>query len=307
MLAAPTSRFSATATAPGRTFAGAGSWIWCLGRSEGTVALRPIAGRSVNLSASTSRCHDALPSVTSRRLEPVRQRWTIDEFHEIYSLPRLESKRLVLLDGAVSGNAQSQRPSRYRTGIGPDGGPESLSRFLGPRPNGVTPQPDNRPHPDIAVVPGTPRDYPQQPTTALLVLEVWDSTLAIDGAKAHLYAKSGIADYWVVDLNNRLLIVHRDPRPEPTAPFGATYGTIAAKSQRDASTGSGGSANIDPRPRPASVIDRIEILSPLLTAPYLLLLHHRLQRHQHWRLQWWHFGGVDLEDQVADVLGTFHR
>ena len=178
------------------------------------------------------------PSGTPVPWRNVRKRWTIDEFHEIYSLPRFESKRLVLLDGEILEMPNPNAP--HDTGLGL--ALTALSAIFGAgfwvrgqmalRLSQIT-----NSMPDIAVVPGTPRDYPQQPTTALLVLEVWDSTLAIDtGAKAHLYAKSGIADYWVVDLNNRLLIVHRDPRPEPTAPFGATYGTIAAKSQGDVVT-----------------------------------------------------------------------
>jgi len=158
----------------------------------------------------------------------VRKKWTIDEFHEIYSLPRFESKRLVLLDGEILEMPNPNAPHDSGLGLAL----AALAAIFGAgfwvrgqmalRLTQIT-----DPMPDIAVVPGTPRDYPQQPTTALLVVEVSDSTLAIDtGAKAHLYAKAGIADYWVVDLNNRLLIVHRDPRPEPTAPFGAAYATV---------------------------------------------------------------------------------
>ena len=70
------------------------------------------------------------------------------------------------------------------------------------------------PQPDAAVVPGGPRDYPTTPTTALLVVEVADTTLAYDTTtKAELYATAGIADYWVLDLNGRQLHVFRDPQP----------------------------------------------------------------------------------------------
>lgn len=54
------------------------------------------------------------------------------------------------------------------------------------------------PIPDLAVVPGAPRDYPQLPTSALLVVEVSDSSPDIDtGDNAALYAAGGIADYWL--------------------------------------------------------------------------------------------------------------
>jgi Uma2 family endonuclease len=45
------------------------------------------------------------------------------------------------------------------------------------------------------------------------VIEVSDSTLAFDlGPKARLYARAGIPEYWVFDIGERRLIVHRDPR-----------------------------------------------------------------------------------------------
>ena len=33
--------------------------------------------------------------------------------------------------------------------------------------------------------------------------------------KAHLYARAGIADYWIVNLHDRQLEVHRSPGPDP--------------------------------------------------------------------------------------------
>lgn len=68
------------------------------------------------------------------------------------------------------------------------------------------------PEPDLAVVPGEPRQYLLNPSKALLVVEVSDTTLAFDlGRKARLYALCGIEDYWVLDLTARRLIVHRQP------------------------------------------------------------------------------------------------
>ena len=46
-----------------------------------------------------------------------------------------------------------------------------------------------------------------------LLVEVADTSLTLDlRTKAALYARAAIADYWVVDINSRQLIVHRDPR-----------------------------------------------------------------------------------------------
>lgn len=44
------------------------------------------------------------------------------------------------------------------------------------------------------------------------MIEVSVSSLARDlGPKASLYASAGIAEYWVVDLRGRRVVVHRDP------------------------------------------------------------------------------------------------
>jgi len=75
--------------------------------------------------------------------------------------------------------------------------------------------PDSEPEPDCAVVRGSVRDYVEsQPTTAVLAVEVADSTLDFDrGPKGTLYAKGGIPEYWIVNLIDRVLEVYRDPGP----------------------------------------------------------------------------------------------
>jgi Uma2 family endonuclease len=73
---------------------------------------------------------------------------------------------------------------------------------------------DSDPGPDIAVVAGTRREMTGcRPTTAALVVEVASSSLALDTtAKAELYATAGVPDYWVLDLNARVLHIFRDPQ-----------------------------------------------------------------------------------------------
>jgi Uma2 family endonuclease len=74
----------------------------------------------------------------------------------------------------------------------------------------------SEPQPDVAVIPGSPRNYTDHPTVAALIVEVADTTLANDTTtKAELYATAGIADYWVLDVVNRQLHVFRDPQPLP--------------------------------------------------------------------------------------------
>jgi Uma2 family endonuclease len=50
------------------------------------------------------------------------------------------------------------------------------------------------------------------PDDVLLVVEVADASLAYDrGVKAPLYARSGLAELWIVDLQGQTLEVHRRP------------------------------------------------------------------------------------------------
>jgi Uma2 family endonuclease len=67
---------------------------------------------------------------------------------------------------------------------------------------------DSEPEPDFSFVPEGDDD-----ATALLAVEVADSSLRLDvGPKARLYAETGIPEYWVVDLNAKVTLVHRTIR-----------------------------------------------------------------------------------------------
>jgi Uma2 family endonuclease len=76
---------------------------------------------------------------------------------------------------------------------------------------------DSEPEPDAAVVAGTYRDYVERhPTTAALVVEVADTSLRLDRrVKGGLYARARLPEYWIVDLVDGALEVHRDPRQAP--------------------------------------------------------------------------------------------
>jgi Uma2 family endonuclease len=63
--------------------------------------------------------------------------------------------------------------------------------------------------PDLMVVGLLPRT--QQPVTAQLVIEVAHSSRRRDREKALDYARAGVAEYWIVDLDAGAVVVHRDP------------------------------------------------------------------------------------------------
>ncbi len=93
----------------------------------------------------------------------------------------------------------------------------------------------SEPEPDVAVVEGSVNDaFAEHPRQAALIVEISDSTLAFDlGAKAALYAQSGVEDYWVIDINHRLIYIHRTPVISPALPGGAGYQTVTRLTEND--------------------------------------------------------------------------
>lgn len=87
---------------------------------------------------------------------------------------------------------------------------------------------ESEPEPDVSVVGGPLADADRAlPSRALLIVEVSDSSLALDQTeKASLYARAGIADYWILNLVERVLEVHREPTAGLTAPYGWRYRLI---------------------------------------------------------------------------------
>ena len=80
---------------------------------------------------------------------------------------------------------------------------------------------------------------------AELVIEVADSSLDFDtNEKRLLYAKAGIREYWVVDINGRRLLVYRDPQA-------GDYATQLALGPADA---------VSPLAAPAAVVRVADLL-----------------------------------------------
>ena len=89
---------------------------------------------------------------------------------------------------------------------------------------------------DIAIAKGTLQDFQSKhPTTAELIVEIADSSLFEDTTtKAEVYATGGIADYWVIDVENRLLLIFRDPAPLPEG--GLAYRTCLKLKESDSAS-----------------------------------------------------------------------
>jgi Uma2 family endonuclease len=87
---------------------------------------------------------------------------------------------------------------------------------------------DGRPQPDLAILKsGSAREHLPLPEDVLLLIEVSDSTLEKDrNAKLALYARDGIQEYWIVNLQDDQLEVYRDPQRERyTTSFSIKPGT----------------------------------------------------------------------------------
>ena len=73
----------------------------------------------------------------------------------------------------------------------------------------------NEPQPDLAICRARPDRYRKTrpgPADVLVLIEVADSTLRFDRTvKLRVYARAGVAEFWLVDLKRRVLEVYRLP------------------------------------------------------------------------------------------------
>ena len=67
------------------------------------------------------------------------------------------------------------------------------------------------------------------------VIEISDATLRFDqGRKAAYYAEAGIPEYWIVNLNQRQVEIHRNPQISSANEWGFSYGVITVAADTDA-------------------------------------------------------------------------
>lgn len=156
-------------------------------------------------------------SLSSTRAAPPGPRplrWTCAEFHRFGDMGLFEGRRAMLIDGVILEEGPMNPPHAITLGLVEETLRTAfLSGWWLRHQSPLILGQDIDPEPDLAVVPGRPRDYTGHPTTADLVVEVADSSLDFDtNEKRLLYARAVIREYWVVDINGRRLIVYRDPQ-----------------------------------------------------------------------------------------------
>jgi Uma2 family endonuclease len=146
---------------------------------------------------------------------PAPHRFTIAEYRKLDETGLYHDKKTMLIDGELYVMGMPNPPHNIGLGLCDDW---LRSCFAG-KPCHVRNQmgfdigTDNDPGPDLALVAGQIRDYSNaNPSTAMLIIEIAASSLAIDtGRKAELYAQANVLDYWVLDVDNRQLHVFREP------------------------------------------------------------------------------------------------
>jgi Uma2 family endonuclease len=159
------------------------------------------------------------PRSTLRPITPAGpKRFTVEEFHALGEAGMLEGKGSSLIRGVIHEEGPMNPPHAIAVELCTrlfvmTLGLEWRVRIQVPLPLGKA----SDPMPDVAVMRGTPRDSNSHPTTADLVVEISDTSFKFDtNEKLILYASAGITDYWVLDLNDRLLYVFRDPQRDGT-------------------------------------------------------------------------------------------
>jgi Uma2 family endonuclease len=161
--------------------------------------------------------------------EPKSRLWSKAEYYRMAELGWFEGQRVELIEGEVV--VQSPQSASHFGGtdrvadvLRAAFGREFWIRMQGPLDLGSRTETE----PDVTVVANSSRSSGAHPTSAILVVEVSESSLSYDrNRKASLYARSGMADYWIVNLVDRHLEVRRDPVPDEGQPFGFRYRDVA--------------------------------------------------------------------------------
>jgi Uma2 family endonuclease len=168
---------------------------------------------------------------TAGRRAGVRgRRWSKAEYHRLGELGFFAGQRTELLEGQVV----VQSPQNPEHAFHVDRFAQVLRMHFGqgfwvrmqlPLDLGQATEPE----PDVSVVAGDPTSFRSaHPTAALLIVEVSDTTVSHDRRrKGSLYARAGVADYWLVNLVRRRVEVYRDPVPDPRRPYGHRYAARA--------------------------------------------------------------------------------
>jgi Uma2 family endonuclease len=162
----------------------------------------------------TPRIKTVVPVEDDMATAEPEARTTREEYVRMVEAGVFEGRRVELVDGVVYEMTPQLSPHASTVMLAQEGlraafPPGFSLRCQMPLDVGA----ESMPEPDLAVVPGTPRDYfASHPTGAALVLEIADTSQLHDRKrKAKTYAEAGIQDYWIVNLARDVVEICRDP------------------------------------------------------------------------------------------------
>lgn len=144
--------------------------------------------------------------------------WTREECEQLERIGMVDVNRYELIEGELIHKMSKNSPHMLSVVLLYGWLQDVFGRlFVVPEPTiDVRPEdnPTSAPEPDAIVLTRSLRGMVgrPRPQEIRLLAEVSSTTLPFDLAtKSKLYARSGIVEYWVLDLDGGRLIVHRDP------------------------------------------------------------------------------------------------
>lgn len=151
-------------------------------------------------------------------LEPEVYRWTRSHFRQFLSSGVVDDPgRFELLDGLIFKHPMENPPHSLTCGLAQDALEAVFGEMFHVRcQHPIALEDYSEPEPDLAVIRGARRDYANEhPRQADLIVEVSDTTLALDqGRKLRGYARNGIPEYWIINLVDDQVEIHRLPSRE---------------------------------------------------------------------------------------------
>jgi Uma2 family endonuclease len=152
--------------------------------------------------------------------DPPRKLWSRSECAGLQAAGVLDYRRLELIEGELISRRGKNRPhsnslTLLRIWLTEVFGPLFVQQET-PIDVAAEDNATNEPEPDLIVLARPFTDFREdnpQPADVRLAVEIADTTLAFDrSVKARLYARAGVAEYWILDIVKRQLLVHRNPR-----------------------------------------------------------------------------------------------
>jgi hypothetical protein len=173
-----------------------------IGESMGAIA-------ELTITPETSTQISAIPSEIIWRL-------SVSQYHTMIQVGIIEEDaHIELLEGCLIAKMSKNPPHRISTKLIR----QALENLISDGWYVDSQEPitlaDSMPEPDVVIIRGKTTDYRDRHPTAsdvVLVIEVSDATLERDRTiKQRIYARAGIAIYWILNLRDRQLEVYKQP------------------------------------------------------------------------------------------------